>query len=259
MNETIRLIANRRSVRAFCERPVARETVDQLVASTLRAPTAGGMMLYSLIEITDQAIKEQLAESCDHQPFIGKAPLVFIFLADYQRWYDYMVACGVPALCARQGAVMRRPGEGDLLLACCDALIAAQTMVVAAESLGLGSCYIGDIMERYEFHRELLHLPQYTFPIGMLCLGYPAETAAQRKLTPRYDREFLCFQNQYQRQDTAALERMMAAMPPLRQVTDEAANEGQRMYLRKFGAAFSYEMTRSAAAAIRAWCASNEA
>ncbi len=70
-------------------------------------------------------------------------------------------------------APMRKPEEGDLFLACCDALIAAQTAVIAAESLGLGSCYIGDIMENYEVHRDLFKLPKYVFPICLVCFGYP--------------------------------------------------------------------------------------
>ena len=80
---------------------------------------------------------------------------------------------------------MRKPQEGDLFLACNDALIAAQTAVVAAESLGIGSCYIGDIMENYEAHRDLFGLPQYVFPICLLCFGYPTQGQMQRPMTPR--------------------------------------------------------------------------
>jgi nitroreductase len=96
---------------------------------------------------------------------------------------------------------MRLPGEGDLLLACCDALIAAQTAVIAAEALGIGSCYIGDVMERYECHRELLNLPRYTFPITLLCLGYPTEAARELALTPRFPQACVHFKNQYRRLD----------------------------------------------------------
>ncbi|MEX1329519.1 MAG: nitroreductase family protein [Desulfobacterales bacterium] len=58
-----------------------------------------------------------------------------------------------------------------LLLVCCDALIAAQTAVIAAESLGVGSCYIGEIMENYEEHKELFGLPKYVFLISLICFG----------------------------------------------------------------------------------------
>ena len=130
----------------------------------MRAATAGNMMLYSMIEVSDQDLKDRLAVSCDNQPFIAKAPLVVLFVADYQRMFDYYLAFGADEWAEKQGREFRRPQEGDLMLAVNDALIAAQSMVTAAESLGIGSCYIGDIMERYEEHREMFNLPEYTFP-----------------------------------------------------------------------------------------------
>ena len=68
-----------------------------------------------------------------------------------------------------------------MLLACCDALIAAQTAVIAAESVGVGSCYIGDILEKYEFHRESFNLPDFALPIGLICFGYPTAEAASAR------------------------------------------------------------------------------
>jgi len=254
MNDTIRLIANRRSVRAYEDRPIDRQTVDRIIQSAMRAPTAGGMMLYSIVEIADQAIKDQLAESCDHQPFIAKAPLVLLFLADYQRWFDFFVASGVHEHCQERGKTMRMPGEGDLLLACCDALIAAQTAAIVAESLGIGSCYIGDIMEHYEFHRDLLGLPQYTFPVTMVCFGYPTPAAATRQLTSRFPQQMIHHVDRYRRLDGEALLQAYADGAPPRFAGDPD-NAGQRVYDRKFGADFSVEMTRSVRAAIRSWTA----
>ena len=94
-------------------------------------------MLYSIIEVSDQKTKDKLVKTCDNQPFIARAPYVLLFLADYQRWYDYFIAAGVPQNCSDAGIAMRKPAEGDLFLACCDALIAAQTAVIAAESIGM--------------------------------------------------------------------------------------------------------------------------
>jgi nitroreductase len=61
----------------------------------MRAPTAGNLMLYSIIEVEDQALKERLALTCDNQPFIAKAPWVLIFVADYQKWIDLFEHCRV--------------------------------------------------------------------------------------------------------------------------------------------------------------------
>ena len=257
MTKTLQVIHQRRSVRAYEDRPVERETVDAIIRSAMRAPTAGNLMLYSILEIEDPALKEELARSCDDQPFIARAPLVLVFLADYQRWVDAFVASGVPAACEARGEEMRLPGEGDLLLACCDALIAAQTAVIAAESLGLGSCYVGDVMERYEHHRELLDLPRYAFPVTMVCFGYPTPAARERALTSRFPQDVVHFKNRYRRLDEEALGTMLEARRRSRGMGEDA-NVGLRTYRRKFSADYSVEMTRSVREAIRAWAAGPE-
>ena len=192
--------------------------------------------------------------SCDNQPFIARAPLVLLFLADYQRWFDVFVVSDVRSYCEAEGVEFRFPGEGDLLLACCDALIAAQTAVIAAESLGIGSCYIGDIMENYEIHRELLNLPQYAFPVALLCFGYPKNASSENKLTPRFPQETIHFRNRYQRLDKAALDEMLQIRDPHR-YAGNATHVGQLVYYRKFSADFSVEMTRSVKEAIQSWAA----
>jgi nitroreductase len=252
MNETLRVIQNRRSTRTFADKPIDRDIVNIIINAAMRAPTAGNMMLYSIIEVEAQTIKEKLAKSCDNQPFIAKAPLVLLFLADYQRWFDFFIGSEVKSYCVAQGQEFRFPGEGDLLLACCDALIAAQTAVIAAESLGIGSCYIGDIMEHYEYHQALFKLPQYAFPITLLCLGYAKATPAEVKLTPRFPQEKIHFKNTYHRFDHPTLAKMFEGREPQRYVGN-AANIGQHYYTRKFSADFSIEMTRSVKQAIQTW------
>ena len=111
MNETIQLLLNRKSIRAYEERPISVEDRELLLQATLRAPTAGNMMLYSIIEVSDQAAKDTLARTCDNQPFIARAPLVLLFLADYQRWFDYFMLSGVDgALPAARRADAEAPG-----------------------------------------------------------------------------------------------------------------------------------------------------
>ncbi len=256
MNPTIDFLLNRRSVRAYSDQPVTRADKDAILQAAMRAPTAGNMMLYSILEIEDQAIKDRLAITCDNQPFIARAPYVLLFLADYQRWFDYFQAGGVEQLCEERGLEMRRPQEGDLLLACTDAVIAAHTAVIAADALGMGSCYIGDIIEHYEDHRELFCLPQYVAPVTMICFGYPTPEQAARKQTPRFDPEFIVHQNTYHQADSAGLERMFAARNAQflsNPRKDGLQNVGQFNYLRKFSAEFTYEMTRSVRAMIERW------
>ena len=75
MNETLQVILNRRSTRKYADIPVSREEKDTILQAAMRAPTAGNMMLYSILEIDDQALKDQLAVLCDHQSFIARSPL----------------------------------------------------------------------------------------------------------------------------------------------------------------------------------------
>ncbi len=252
MNETIDTILKRHSVRAYQDRPIDPEHQDQILTAAFRAPTAGNLMLYSIIRVSDQMMKEKLVASCDHQPFIAQAPLVLVFLADYQRWWDAFMASEVPKFCQDNNQELRTPAEGDLLLACCDALIAAQNAVIAAEALGIGSCYIGDIMENYEFHQQLFDLPPYVFLITMLCLGYPKNPKPPKKLQPRYPKEYILHENTYQRFNPEVHREMLTERSP-RQFHGNATNFGQHIYSMKFSADFTREMTRSVRAAIDRW------
>ena len=257
MNPTLDLLMNRKSVRGYSVRPVSAEEKDTIMQATMRAPTAGNMMLYTILEVEDQALKDRLAVTCDDQPFIAKAPYVLLFLADYQRWYDYYLAGGVEQACQKRGLPLRQPGEGDLILACCDALIAAQTAVIAAEALGIGSCYIGDILERYEIQRELFGLPQYVLPVTLICFGFPAADQSTRKLTPRFAKEFIVHRNTYRHLSPPDLEQMMQPRNELLSATfprsDGIENAAQFNYFKKFSADFSVEMTRSVRSMITDW------
>jgi nitroreductase len=255
VNPTLELISNRRSIRAYEPRPVPHQVRDLIIEAAMRAPTAGNMMLYSNIEVREQAKKDRLVETCDNQLFIAQAPLVLVFLADYQRWFDYFHYAGVLEHCVEPGAEPVSPQEGDLLLACCDALIAAQTAVLAAESLGLGSCYIGDILENYEIHRDLFDLPPYAIPICMLCLGYPTDDERNRELTKRFNTEFIVFPDRYSRLNGKDFERMFQNLPGAdeKRTASGPDSVGVRMYRRKFSAGFSVEMRRSVLAMLQNW------
>ena len=256
-NRTIEIMLNRRSVRTYAERPIADNEKQILFDCAMRAATAGNMMLYSMIEVSDQGLKDRLAVSCDDQPFIAKAPFVVLFLADYQRMFDYYKACGAEAWSESEGREFRSPQEGDFLLAVNDALIAAQSMVTAAESLGIGSCYIGDIMEQYETHREMFSLPDFTFPITLVCFGYPLNPEAVRSMIPRFEEQFVRFENSYKRFEDNELVHLMDGLEQwqYKGKPHEYAqgNIGCYQYQRKFDADFTKEMSRSVRAALENW------
>lgn len=180
-NETISLIEKRFSVRVFEKTPVPEETVRELKRLTLRAPSAGNMLYYTILEVKDQEKKEKLARICDNQPMIAKAPLVWIFLADNHKWEKYF---DLSESDRKTGIPRRKAGYGDLHLTMQDAIIAAQNCVIAAQALGLGSCYIGDVIENGEELTELFQLPPHAIPAAMLIMGIPAQKHKE-ELTPR--------------------------------------------------------------------------
>ena len=234
MNEVIQQLYARKSVRAYEGREIGKEEKDAILRAAAEAPTAGNQQLYTIVDITDQALKEKLVETCDHQPMIAKAKMVLIFCADCKKWYDAYLAVGCQT---------RKPGVGDLLLATTDAMIAAQNAVTAAESLGIGSCYIGDILENCEQQRELLHLPEYVVPVGMLVFGYPTRQQEERPKPERVDMKYIVHENGY----TPLSDQELAQMWTPR--TGEKGYDAwmQAFCNRKYNSDFSREMTRSVA------------
>lgn len=249
---TLNLIRNRRTIRAYSSKPLSQEEIDIIIHGAMRAPTAGNLMMYSIIQVSDQEIKDKLVKTCDNQPLIAKAPLVLLFLADVQRWWDFFKVSKVEEKCNEIGREFQTPQESDLLLACCDALIAAQNSVIAAEAMGIGSCYIGDIMENYEIHREMFNLSRWVFPIALLCYGRPKGDKNKIPLLSRFPKKYILFTNKYSRLSATDFEDMLKNDPRKIEVK-EAENLGQQFYLGKLGADFTREMRRSVNVALKEW------
>ena len=234
MNEVIESLYRRKSVRAYEDREIPEEMKQLILEAAMQAPSAGCQQLYTILDITDQKLKEALAETCDHQPFIAKAPMVLVFCADCKKWYDAYIEAGCEP---------RKPGVGDLMLAVTDTVIAAQNAVVAAESLGLGSCYIGDIMENCEEQRKLLQLPDYVFPAAMLVFGWPTKQQKERQKPERCDLKHIVHENTYRSMDGAELRAMFA-----HECKNRTYEEWCSAFCkRKYNSEFSKEMSRSVA------------
>ena len=235
MNEIIRQLFSRKSVRVFEDRSIDPADKALILEAACMAPSSGNRQLYTIIDVTDQQIKEQLVKTCDNQPFIAKAQMVLIFCADCRKWYEGFKATGCEP---------RKLGAGDLMIAVSDANIAAQNAVTAAESLGIGSCYIGDIMENAEQQQALLHLPEYVFPAAMLVFGYPTRQQQERKKPARVAMEHIVHENGYRCMDA---DEMQAMWSPA------AGEKGYEAWMqafcsRKYNADFSRERNRSVAA-----------
>ena len=244
-NEVVKNLFERKSVRIFEDRPISPEDRLTILQAACQAPTAGNQQLYTILEITEPALKKRLSVTSDNQPFIADAPLVLLFCADCQKWYDaYRYA----------GCTPRHPSAGDLMLAVEDSSLAAQNAVTAAWSLGIGSCYIGDIMEHCELHRELFQLPPYVFPAVMLVLGYPTARQRERTKPARCPLDSIVMENTYRKMDRDALYQMFSH------------KSGQQSYEdwmtafcnRKYNSDFSREMGRSVREYLKEFLSSDQ-
>ena len=246
MNETIKLLMGRKSVRQFVQEPMPREDVEAILNDAVQAPSAGNMTLWTIINVTDPEKKAALAKSCDNQPFIATAPLVLVFCADYRRWFEVFKTLDL-------GEELRVPSYGDFMLATADTIIAAHATVVAADALGYGSCYIGDIIENCDTQREILGLPEYVKPVAMAVFGKPTQNQIDRKKPPRFALEDVVHENCYKKEQGA--EKMIDMLKTRQGLDDEAFDRWIMAFTKhKWNCDFSREMSRSAAQMIREWC-----
>lgn len=251
--DVLEVIEARSSTRKFAQDPLTDEQRSAVLHAATRAPSAGAMMMYSIIDIRNQETLNQLAVLCDDQPFIATAPWALVFVVDYAKWIDLFehAGCFEPSFVEQTGKSPRRaPGMGEFAIAAQDAVIAAQTAVIAAEAVGLGSCYIGDVVENAEAVGRLLDLPPYTLPLSMLVLGVPAK---ERPATP-HPVENIVMAERYRRADAATMDKQVAEMDAMfRPHAREAGERVRDIYTRKHTSPFMAEMGRSMGRWFKNW------
>lgn len=173
-NQTLRLLHERASCRSFSDKKIEPDVLQSILEAGTHAPTGGNLQPYSIIKIEDQHTKKELAEMCT-QEFIGSAPVDLLFCID---WYRLK----------RWAELERAPFSATnsfrhFWISFQDTVIAAQNICTAADAVGLGSVYIGTIMEYFREMRVMFQLPDGVFPVVLLCLGYPkGERHPRRKL-----------------------------------------------------------------------------
>jgi len=253
MHEVIDQLLKRRTVRRYDKRPIIAEDYACIKKAIMRAPTAGNMTLYSVIEVKEQAIKDQLAILCDDQPMIATAPLVFIFLADFEKWIQYFK---YSKSAENTHIPLRKSGLGDFHLAMQDAIIAAQSGVVAADALGLGSCYIGDIIENGEKIQKLLKLPPHAVPACLVIMGYHTAQEDVKRID-RCSEDIVFMENTYQsfshKELDKAWEKPLEREKKTKRLPFEGATIADAVYERKYASAFMTEMNRSVKAFLKRW------
>jgi FMN reductase (NADPH)/FMN reductase [NAD(P)H] len=247
-NETLDLIDKRTSTRTFIDEPLTQAEKDAIVHAAFRAPTACNLVMYSIIEIDDRAVLDRLVVTCDNQPFIAKAPYVLLFVADFQKWVDLFAFSDAQDM----DVAHREPGEGELLMSIADTWIAAQNAAIAAQSMGIGSCYIGDIIENGEEHARVFDLPRYTLPVAMLVFGRPTTEIAPRERQTTH----VLMRNTYHRltaEELAQVSAEMASKFAPHGLKPGLTSYPQDVYRTKFTSEFMHEMTRSAQWWLRRW------
>lgn len=159
-------LLDHRSVRAFTDAPLPEGTLEAMIAAAQSAASSSNLQVWSVVAVQDPDRKARLAKLAGNQAHILQAPLFLVWLADLSR---------VSRIAEREGVDLQAvPYLESLLLGTIDAALAAQNAVVALESLGLGSVYIGAIRNDIDSVAKVLELPAQVYPVFGLCVGYPA-------------------------------------------------------------------------------------
>lgn len=167
------------SVRKYLSTALPDGTLELLVAAAQSAATSSNLQTWSVVAVEDPARKAMFAELCNNQKHVAQCPLFLIWLADLGR---------AATLGQEREAVIEAIDYSDIFLAAIiDAALAAQNAVATAESLGLGSVYIGGIRNHIERVAAELQLPPMVTPVFGLCIGYPdpSETASVKPRLPQ--------------------------------------------------------------------------
>jgi nitroreductase len=185
MNQTLQTLLGHRTIRQYKKDPVPEDILQQILFAASRASTTGNMQVYSIIVSRDQARKEVLHKLHFSQQMVLDAPLLLTFCADFNRFNLW---------CHQREA---EPGYNNFLsffTAAIDALLAAQNCAVAAESFGLGICYLGTTTYQAGKLIEFFGLPDGVVPVTTLVVGYPAGDPG---LTDRLPLEAVVHQETY--------------------------------------------------------------
>lgn len=187
-NAVLETIVSHRSVRGFLAEEVSEATLGVIMAAASSAATSSNLQTWSVVAVRDQARRDRLRPLCANQAHISEAPLFLVWLADLAR---------LRAIAAKRGAEVEGLDYTEMLLiGIVDATLAAQNAVVALESLGLGSVYIGGIRNNPEKVAAELGLPPEVFPVFGLCVGRP-DPARPTAIKPRLPPQVVLHHEQY--------------------------------------------------------------
>ncbi|MBB6448427.1 nitroreductase [Geomicrobium halophilum] len=183
---TRNLIQTHQSIRKFKETAVSEEIVTELVESARWAPTSSHVQAYTIIRVRDQEKRQALSEVAGDQKYVRESPLFLVFVAD---WHKHVINN------EKFAAGYELEETENVLVGAVDVALAAENVLLAARSYGLGGVMIGGIRNDLYRTKEVLELPKHTFPVMGLCLGYPDQDPGQK---PRFPKEMILHEDRYQ-------------------------------------------------------------
>lgn len=177
MNHVIETILNHRSIRKFENKRLTDEQIKTIVKCAQAASTSSYMQAYSIIGVKDSNKKKKLAEIAGNQTYVENSGHLFIFCADLFR---HEFASQMEEMDVSDSL----ESTEKFMVALIDAALAAQNAALAAESMGLGICYIGGIRNHSDEVSKLLMLPNRVIPLFALTVGYPAKESTKKPRLP---------------------------------------------------------------------------
>lgn len=175
MNQTIETLLAHRSIRKFTDQQIPKPLLQQLIEAGQAASTSSFIQATSIIQVTKPDNRLKIRELAGDQPYVSTAPVFLVFCADLKR-----NAIRVES----EGATPDFAWTEQFITTTVDTALFAQNVAIAAESEGLGICYIGGIRNKPEQVAELLDLPELVFPVFGMCIGYPDQHPEQKPRLP---------------------------------------------------------------------------
>ena len=175
MNEVINLLKNHRSIRKFKNEKISDETIHTIIEAATCSSTSNFIQAYSIIRVTNKENRKQIADLAGPQPWVEKAPLFLVFCADLKRAED---------ACLFEDKKIESGFTEQFVISTVDVALLAQSVMLAAESMGLGGVFIGGIRNNPEKVCELLKIPDNVYPVFGMCLGFPDEEPEQKPRLP---------------------------------------------------------------------------
>ena len=164
MSSVIELLKSHRSIRKFTDQPIDAALFNDLIGAGQAAATSSFLQGSTIIRVTRPETRAAIAEYAGNQKYVETAAEFLVFCADLKRPGNY---------CREYGKEFEGDYTEHFIIATVDVALMAQSLVTAAESVGLGICYIGGIRNNPGPVSELLQLPKGVYPVFGLCLGYP--------------------------------------------------------------------------------------